>query len=192
VDREPWIVGRGSWRRFFRFGTGWGVGGINFLGNRLVLLLIGTACLDVDGSVWIGRSFRNRFRIWGGGFRAPRGFRMVRGFRVSRRLRVLGRTAEGAGLAREAGKGDLGDVDEPGGLFLLEGAQDCALGDAGDEAADVVLSTKEGHGAAVCAGRGFRGVVAVFVPGPGLIKSAVPGLAAVFYGNKRGPIGACG
>ncbi len=96
----------------------------------------------------------------------------------------------GLGRAGKAGERDLGDVDEPGALFILERAEDHALGHGGDEAADICLAGKEWHGVAVSLGGGFYGVpvIAAFVFGQG--EGAIPGFAAAFYGKKRGPKGA--
>jgi hypothetical protein len=66
---------------------------------------------------------------------------------------ILAGAADGrAGRARKCTEGDLGDVYELGAFFLVEDFKKHALGHGGDEAADVVLAAKEGHGKAVSLG----------------------------------------
>jgi hypothetical protein len=109
-----------------------------------------------------------------------------------RRLGILSGAADGAGWSREAGEGYLGDVNELSDFKLVESANKVALGDGGNEAADVVFPAEERHGAPESLFCGFMGVGTIEVLRFGVVDGAVPGIAAMFYGNKRGPIGAYG
>jgi hypothetical protein len=117
-------------------------------------------------------------------------FRLDPGLGLSFGLRLRCGLPGCASWAREAGEGDLGNVNEPGTLLFLEGAEDHAFGDGGDKAPDIIFAAKEGHGVAV----GLGGVIHGLPAFPALLRGqgqgAVPGFAATFYGNKRGPIGA--
>jgi hypothetical protein len=75
---------------------------------------------------------------------------------------------------------------------LVDGLEDHALSDAGDEAANVVFAAEEGHDVAVGIASGSYGLVVGFTFVFRFGDGAVPGFAAAFYGNKRGPKGACG
>jgi hypothetical protein len=145
------------------------------------------------GVVRSGRGFRGRRP--GGGRHLRLRIRFCLRFRlcVWLRLGLRGLAAAGsrAGFAREAAEGDLGGVDELGAQLFVDGIEDHALSDAGDEAADVVFAAEKWHGVAVGFAGGFDGVVVCFAFVFRIGDGAVPGFAAAFYFNKRGPIGAC-
>ncbi len=69
----------------------------------------------------------------------------------------------GLGRAGKASERDLGDVVEPGALFILERTEEHALSHGGDEAADICLAGKKWHGVAVGLGGGFN-FLPVFAP----------------------------
>jgi len=75
---------------------------------------------------------------------------------------------------------------------MLEGedVEEHALGDGGNEAPDVVLADQHRHGLDVGPGGGAADVAAVEFLGGGDFGGAIEGVAAAFYGKKRGPIGA--
>jgi hypothetical protein len=107
-------------------------------------------------------------------------------------MRGLAGAGGRVGFAREVTEGYLGGIDELGAQPLVDGLQDHAVSDAGDEAADVVFAAEKWHGVAVGVAGGSYG----FVVGlPFVLRfgdGAVPGFAAALYGNKRGPKRACG
>ena len=105
------------------------------------------------------------------------------------RLRGLAGPAGGADFAGVGAEGYLGDVDEGGGMLEGEDVEEHALGDGGDETADVVLADQNGHGFDEGLAGGAADVAAVEFPGGSDFGGAFEGVAAAFYGKKRGPIG---
>lgn len=138
------------------------------LGHGCVVLILGHGC------AWLGLGFGGRCDI------------------LLRRLGVFPRAADGTVFSGKATEGDVGNVDQPGSLFFVDGADEHALGDGGYEAADAFFAAKEGHGAAVGPGGGLYGIIVVQILSFGDVEGAIPGFAAAFHGNKRGPFGACG
>src|SRR5208337_3027737 len=81
------------------------------------------------------------------------------------------------------GDGYLGGVEELGGVVVVDGIDEEAVGDTGDEGVDVGGAGEERHGVAVgFPGVGFGGVIgAVFGAGDG--EFAVVGVEAALYGG---------
>ena len=101
----------------------------------------------------------------------------------------VGGTSCGGGFSRfrlvmEGAERDLRRVEELTAFLVGNGADEYAVGRAGDEVADVFVSGKKGHGAAVSLSRvnGREDSVAVFVVSIAIVhigfEGASPGIAA--------------
>lgn len=83
---------------------------------------------------------------------------------------------DGLGLGHESedGEGGLGGVEEAGGFDGLDGADEDAVGGAGDEVADVLEAGERGHGVAIVGGGVAGGEDAVAAAGYGGFVDGVP------------------
>ena len=76
------------------------------------------------------------------------------------------------------GERDLCGIEKPGALSAIEGAEENALGDAGDEVADVVVADERGHGFSKGGGGALGGSGFGLIDGDVDLEGAVECVAA--------------